>query len=151
MAPVRDFKRALAQHQPVTPSPAETAELHRLEAALKESATVALSLDGAALPLPPSVEAIVRLVVSELARGNGIRVLPAHAILTTQEAADLLNVSRPYLCRLIDDNELPAKMIGSHRRVRLDDLIDYKRRLDRDREQALARLTQQSEELELPF
>lgn len=151
MAPVRDFKRALAQHQPVTPSPAETAVLHRLEEALEGAGTVALSIDGRGLPLPPSLDAIVRLVVSELARGNGIRVLAAHAILTTQEAADLLNVSRPYLCRLIDNNELPAKMIGSHRRVRLDDLIDYKRRLDQDREEALTRLTQQSEGLGLPF
>jgi len=72
--------------------------------------------------------------------------MPSHAELTTVEAASMLNVSRPYLIKLIDTGELPARLVGRHRRIRFGDLIDYKRRTDASAHQAADDLIALSEE-----
>jgi excisionase family DNA binding protein len=74
---------------------------------------------------------------------------PSHAELTTVEAASMLNVSRPYLIKLIDTGELPARLVGRHRRIRFGDLIDYKRRTDVSSHQAADDLIALSEEMGL--
>ena len=75
--------------------------------------------------------------------------MPVHMELTTQEAADLLNVSRQYLVRLLEDGAMPFTKTGTHRRIRFGDLMAYKRARDATRRQGLKRLTRLSEELGL--
>jgi excisionase family DNA binding protein len=88
-------------------------------------------------------------ILALLASGQGVQVMPDAAELTTQQAADLLNVSRPYLIGLLEAGEIPYRMVGTHRRIRFEDLREYKRRDDLKRRQAADALTNLSEELGL--
>src|SRR5215210_3180046 len=92
---------------------------------------------GRSYELPHSVFSVLERVVAEMARGNAVKVLPVHAELSTQEAADLLNVSRPHLVHLLEQGEMKYRKVGTHRRVRLDELIVYKERRDAARLVAL--------------
>lgn len=107
------------------------------------------SPSGHELPLPHSVYRVLEQVVHEMARGNAVRVLPVKAELSTQRAADLLNVSRPHLVKLLERGEIPYHRAGSHRRVVLEDLLVYKGRRDQERLEALDEITRISDELGL--
>lgn len=82
-----------------------------------------------------------------MAHGKAVTLVSSGRMLTTQQAADILNVSRPFLIRLLELGELPFVKVGSHRRIRLDELIAYKRLRDAQRRQGLARLTQLGAEM----
>lgn len=84
-------------------------------------------------------------VLTQMSQGNAVTLIPIHAELTTQEAADLLNVSRPYLIKQIEAGDIPCHKVGRHRRIRFDDLMAYKERMDADSAQALDELVSQSE------
>lgn len=93
------------------------------------------------LILPGHVLQILLDVLAEMAKGNAISLLPMNQEISTQEAATLLNVSRPFLVGLLEKNEIPFRKVGAHRRVYLKDLLAYKERVDQRRSQALDDLT----------
>ena len=97
--------------------------------------------------LPASALDILLRVLTETSKGNAVHVLPVHAELTTQEAADFLNVSRPYLVGLLEKGELAFRKVGSHRRILAKDVIEYKQQQDALRMQALDELTALSQEM----
>lgn len=107
------------------------------------------SPSGDELLLPRSVYKVLEQVVHEMARGNAVKVLPVEAELSTGQAADLLNVSRPHLVELLERGEIPYHRVGSHRRVILEDLLAYKEKRDRERLAALDEVTRISNELGL--
>ncbi|OZM71361.1 DNA-binding protein [Amycolatopsis antarctica] len=97
--------------------------------------------DGAEVELPAELYRLIREVAEALAQGKGVTVAPHDALLTTQEAADLLGISRPTLVRLLTDDEIPYELRGRHRRVRLADVVDYLDRMRADRRRALNEMT----------
>jgi excisionase family DNA binding protein len=105
--------------------------------------------DGERITLPASLYEILRRTVHMLAQGEAVAIAPAHKLLTTNEAADLLNVSRPYLMQLLDRGDIPFTMIGTHHRITFGDAMEYKQRRDAKRRAGLARLAQMTEELGL--
>lgn len=101
--------------------------------------------------LPTSALRLLVDILAELAGGNAVKVVPIHAELTTQEAADLLNVSRPHLVKLLEDGALPHHKTGKHRRVRFADLMQFKTQRDQDSERAMAELATQAQELGMGY
>jgi excisionase family DNA binding protein len=92
---------------------------------------------------------VLRAAVDVLVHGEAVAIPPVNNELTTQEAADILNVSRQYLVRLLDQGKIPFSRTGTHRRIKFGDLIEYKRRRDADRRNELDELTRLSQELRL--
>lgn len=107
--------------------------------------------DAHTVELPTSALRLLVEILAELAAGNAVQVVPVHAELTTQEAADLLNVSRPHLIKLLESGDLSYHKTGKHRRVRFADLMDYKNRRDTASEQAMLLLTEQAQALKTGY
>ncbi len=101
--------------------------------------------------LPTSALRLLVDVLSELAEGNAVKVVPIHAELTTQEAADMLNVSRPHLVKLLESGALAFHKTGKHRRIRFADLMVFKTEQDRASAQAMEALAKQAQELQLGY
>lgn len=101
--------------------------------------------------LPAELVPLLVEVLGQIANGNGVRVVPVHAELTTQHAADLLNTSRPYLIKLLEAGTIPFHLTGTHRRVKLGDLLAYKRVRDAERRVILDDLTSEAQELGLDY
>ncbi|SET29400.1 excisionase family DNA-binding protein [Nonomuraea wenchangensis] len=99
------------------------------------------------LILPREAVSLLAFILAQAAEGGGVTVIPSHAELTTQQAADMLNVSRPYLIKLLETGEIPFRLIGKHRRITYEDLQNYKRRDDAKRRAAADELAQLGQEL----
>ncbi len=108
-------------------------------------------LDEEDLILPRAALDLLRKLLAEMAQGNAVTIVPVHAELTTQEAADMLNVSRPYLVKLLTEEQIPYTMVGSHRRVRLRDLLAYKHNQGERRREALEKLAEQAQDLSMGY
>jgi excisionase family DNA binding protein len=104
---------------------------------------------GEDVELPDSVFQLLRQVVRVLAQGEAVSIVPVQKELTTQQAADLLNVSRQYLVRLLDQGKIRYHRVGTHRRIAFGDLMEYKRLRDDEMKQGLDELTRLSQELGL--
>ncbi|MFD8590169.1 helix-turn-helix domain-containing protein [Streptomyces sp. NPDC059637] len=126
----------------------ELAELAELLAGSLRSATL-LTPDGTVVRLPPAVFDVLAQAVDAMRAGRAITVASLSQRLTTQEAAELLGISRPTLVKLLEKGEIPFEQPGHHRRVRLDDLLAYQTRRRTERERALDELVRRSEELGL--
>lgn len=145
----------------VTPTPADThiaqessRRLRKILGTRRESVQVRVQPEGGedeAITIPLPALRLLADILSEMAKGNTVTLIPVHAELTTQQAADLLNVSRPYLIELLEKGEIPFRKVGSHRRVLLQDLTAYKERTDQSRLKALEELSALDQELGLGY
>jgi excisionase family DNA binding protein len=121
------------------------------EALLSEGADghlrVQVDADGDLIELPGMVTRLLQTLLEHMAAGRGISIMPLEAELTTQQAADLLCVSRPFLIKLLEEGAIPHRKIGRHRRVRVADLLTYRKQNQTARSAALDELTSIGQEL----
>lgn len=101
--------------------------------------------------LPASVLELLKNVLVHMAQGNAMSLVPIHAQLTTQEAADILNVSRPYVVKLLETGQIPFSKKGSHRRILYKDLLVYTTKAEELQMTALDELTAQAQELDMGY
>lgn len=133
----------------------ESSRLLSLYLSTKEESQSIRVIDQAgeheAVKVPTAAFRLLIDILSEMAQGNAVSMIPVHAELTTQEAADMLNVSRPYLVKLLDSGEIQYHKVGSHRRVYYHDLVEYKARIDGERNKALEALAAEAQELNMGY
>ena len=152
-------KPAFDPTEPMTPSDADVAlardSARRLAPRLTET-NGAMQLrvvepDGRSelVTIPAAAFRLLVTILGEMASGNAVRLIPHQAELTTQEAAELLNVSRPYVVRLLDEGRIPFHRVGTHRRVLFKDVMTYKGEHRRARKASLDRLTALDQDLGL--
>ena len=97
------------------------------------------------IDLPAGAVDLLMHVLEAMAAGQGVTLIPESAELTTVQAADVLNVSRPFLIKLLDQKAIPHRKVGKHRRIRMEDVMAYKNAIDREREQVLEQLTREAQ------
>lgn len=151
---------SLTQFEPVTPTEADTSlaqeSSQRLAALLGQNQEVTFQIlehhhQDQKVHLPVVAVRLLVDILTEIAQGHAVTLLPVRAELTTQQAADFLNVSRPYLVSLLDEGHIPCRKVGTHRRVCFEDLKQYKDRIDAERLQTLNELTKQAQELRMGY
>lgn len=127
--------------------PEETGPLTKMVAAFRDQGQAALvGPDGVPWDLPVEAYRVLREVLEAMANGLAITVMPRHTMLTTQEAADMLGISRPTLVKLLADGELPYEQRGRHRRLLLTDLLEYQQRARTERNRQLDALVNEAGE-----
>jgi excisionase family DNA binding protein len=130
--------------------PEDPADLVRFARGLVDAVAPAraklVAPDGSQIDIPAELYELLRDVVGALSQGIAISIAPHNTMLTTQEAADLLNISRPTLVRLLTDGEIPHTMRGRHRRVLLRDILDYSERTRTERRRPLDQMAADAED-----
>ena len=145
-ANVTDLTQRLPTHDEV----ASAAEASRaLAQAQADSGSLQFSgMNGEKVHLAPAIADLIVDLLGQIAQGNMVTLVPTGAMLTTQQAADILNVSRPFLSKLLKENEIPHVPVGSHRRVMFEDLMTYKTKRDATRRAALDELADLGQEFD---
>lgn len=132
------------ERDPIMASEGEVDAIRRLGQALAQPAErdgqvppQLVTTNGETLNVPPSVYRALRQMLPVMARGDAVAVVPLHKEMTTQEAADFLNISRPSVVKLLEEGIIPHTKVGTHRRVRFSDVLTYKQRRSEERQRFL--------------
>ena len=101
--------------------------------------------------VPMAAMRLLAEILNQMAQGNALALMPVGYMLTTQQAADLLNVSRPYFVKLLEQGEIPFSKAGRHRRVKHEDLLTYMQQIDVESNEAMVALSKQAQELDMGY
>jgi excisionase family DNA binding protein len=146
---------ALAHHRQPPPSAQEAAIARasgqRLSRYAGRKRPLTFQVEEQPLELPAGAVALLMEILEAMAAGRGVTIIPENAELTTVQAADVLNVSRPFLVRLLEEGAIPFRKVGKHRRIRMDDVMAYKEDIDRKREAALDELARLAQEHDMGY
>lgn len=146
----------MAMNMPVAPSEDDREAIEMLTHALERSSKKAaqITLGGPhpeTFKVPQSVFEVLKEAAEQMARGRAINIVPMGMLVTTQQTAAMLGVSRPHVIELIKSGEIPHVPVGSHRRIRIEDVLAFIKRREQSRYDALQRLSERSERLKLDF
>ena len=103
------------------------------------------------IELPAGAVTLLMDILGAMASGQGITLIPENAELTTVQAADILNVSRPFLIKLLEEGKIPYRKVGKHRRIRMEDVMNYKQAVDQERETILEELVADAQEQNMGY
>ncbi len=131
-------------HEPVASPESEEGQIRELYRMLQLGTPALVGGDGERLELPNVIYLLLKDIVRNMQLGRAIVLVPENQQLTTQRAADLLGVSRPYFIKLLEAGEIPHHKVGSHRRIYLKDLVAYRKRRDAERKAALNRIAKEA-------
>jgi excisionase family DNA binding protein len=114
---------------------------------------VKIKIQGEADFLEIPRKALIMLIdiIDDMAQGKSVTIVSSDEVIGTQQAAKLLNVSRPYLVNLLEEGEIPFKKAGTHRRIDLNDLLEYQKRLTQNRKKKLNFLADQAQQLNMGY
>ena len=101
--------------------------------------------DAQSIDLPVSAVDLLMDALKAIAGGRGVVLIPENSELTTEQAAKFLNVSRPFVIKLLDQNAIPHRRVGKHRRIRVEDVMAYKDAIDVERQRILEQLTREGQ------
>jgi len=135
---------SIATREPISLPPSEQKQIRNLARELDTGAPALLSSSGERLAVPKTVYEVLRRVVGLLAEGKSVALLPENQVVTTQRAADLLGMSRPFFIRLLETGAMAYHRVGNQRRVYLRDVLEFARKRDEERQSALDRLSRQA-------
>ena len=149
----------MISHRAFAPSPQDAAiarvsgqalsRYARLQAPLKIRVTDAEQAEP--IELPVGAVALLMDILEAMAAGRGVRLIPENAELTTVQAAEVLNVSRPFLIKLLEEDKIPHRKVGKHRRIRMEDVMAYKEAIDAERESVLDQLTAEAQDQDMGY
>jgi excisionase family DNA binding protein len=121
-------------------------------ASRKQSVVIEVSdHENVHLEISPKIFRLLKEILLIMAQGKALSLIPSESEITTQQAAEMLNVSRPYLVKLLETGTIPFHKVGKHRRILLEDIVNYMRQVKKVREEALQELVDQAQALELGY
>lgn len=146
-------KRTSAEDQRIASNSlmAVDAIAHKLKDTSSLGVKIQIAETSEFITIPRKALSLLLSIMTNMSEGKSISILPTDAEVSTQQAAEILNVSRPHLIKLLENNTIPFKKVGTHRRVLLRDVVSYEKQLQKEREKQLEFLAQQAQELELGY
>lgn len=103
------------------------------------------------IELPAGAVVLLMDILEAMAAGRGVTIIPENAEFTTVQAAEVLNVSRPFLIKLLEEEKIPYRKVGKHRRIRMEDVMAYKTTIDQEREAVLDQLVAEAQEQDMGY
>ncbi len=132
---------------PIAAPASEREAIEAIEHLAQSGEDLQLLGGDATVVVPDAIRTILEQAAHELVRGNRVSLVPIGRMLTTRQAAELLNVSRPFLIGLLESRQIPYEMVGTHRRVSIDEILRFREDRSRERRQALRQLSEEADEL----
>lgn len=123
------------------------------QARKRNAKIISLRIQGSdeVINIPLKALKLLSSIIENMAQGKSIALMPTDAEITTQQAADILNVSRPHVIKLLEKGEIPFKKVGSHRRILLQDILEYESKFKSDRRKKLDYLAKEAQKLNLGY
>ncbi len=144
-----------ALYEPIIPSSDDSRVAKRssetLSRYVSQSLSVRVGTTNDEIELPEGAVRLLVDILSNMAEGNAVTLIPVHAELTTKQAADILGVSRPFLIRLLEEGVIPFRKVGTHRRVYFEDVQAYKKQVTDERESTLQQLVEDAQSLDMGY